>query len=154
MEKRNMSVELILLEDVENLGNAGDEISVADGYARNYLIPKGLAKKLTPGALRQIAARKEKIEAKRKQELEDAQALSAKIAETDLTIQMQAGDDEQLFGSVTAHIIADAFKEAGLEIEHSKIHLEQPIKELGMFHVDVKLHKDVTATAKIWVVKA
>ncbi|NOY76047.1 MAG: 50S ribosomal protein L9 [Kiritimatiellaeota bacterium] len=149
-----MSVKLILLEDMEQLGNAGDEINVAQGYARNYLIPKGLAKKLTPGTLRQIAARKEKIEEKRKQDFESAQALAAKIAETDLTIQMQAGEDEQLFGSVTSHIIAETFTEAGLEIERQKIHLEEPIKELGMFHVEIKLHKDVTASAKIWVVRA
>jgi large subunit ribosomal protein L9 len=149
-----MSVELILLEDVEQLGNAGDEISVADGYARNYLIPKGLAKKLTPGALRQIESRKEKIEAKRKADMEVAKALAAKIAETDITIQMQAGDDEQLFGSVTAHIIADALCEAGLEIEHRKIHLEEPIKELGMFNVEIKLNQEIATTAKVWVVRA
>jgi large subunit ribosomal protein L9 len=149
-----MSVELILLEDVEQLGNAGTEISVADGYARNYLIPKGLAKKLTPGALRQIESRKEKIEAKRKADMEVAKALAAKIAETDITIQMQAGDDEQLFGSVTAHIIADALCEAGLEIEHRKIHLEEPIKELGMFNVEIKLNQEIATTAKVWVVRA
>ena len=149
-----MSVELILLEDVEQLGNAGTEISVADGYARNYLIPKGLAKKLTPGALRQIESRKEKIEAKRKADMEAAKTLAAKIAETDITIQMQAGDDEQLFGSVTAHIIADALLEAGLEIEHRKIHLEEPIKELGMFNVEIKLNQEIATTAKVWVVKA
>lgn len=149
-----MSVELILLEDVEQLGNAGDEISVAEGYARNYLIPKNLAKKLTPGALRQIESRKEKIEAKRKQDMDDAKTLAAKIAETDLTIQMQAGDDEQLFGSVTSHIIADALVAAGLEIEHRKVHLDEPIKELGMFHVEIKLNQEVSATAKVWVVRA
>jgi large subunit ribosomal protein L9 len=154
MEKTDMSVELILLEDVEQLGNPGDEISVAPGYARNYLIPKGLAKKLTPGALRQIASREERIVEKRKQDLENAQALAAKIAETDLTIQMQAGEDERLFGSVTSHIIADAFVEAGLEIEHQRINLEDPIKELGMFPVEIKLHKEVIATAKVWVVRA
>lgn len=149
-----MSVELILLEDVEQLGKAGDEINVAEGYARNYLIPKSLARKLTPGALRQIESRKEKIEEKRKQDMDAAVALAAKIAETDITIQMQAGEDEQLFGSVTSHIIADALVEAGLDIAHRKVSLDEPIKELGMFNVEIKLNQEVTATAKIWVVRA
>ena len=148
-----MALELILLEDVEDLGKAGDKVNVAPGYARNYLIPKGLAEKVTPGALRQIEARRERIEAKRQAELEAAQAVAAKIAEAEITIPMQAGDDEQLFGSVTSHIIADALKEQGIEVEHRRVKLEEPIKELGLFNVDIKLHSDVTATAKIWVVK-
>ena len=148
-----MALELILLEDVEDLGKAGDKVNVAPGYARNYLIPKGLAEKVTPGALRQIEARRERIEAKRQAELEAAQAVAAKIAEAEITIPMQAGDDEQLFGSVTSHIIADALKEQGIEVEHRRVKLEEPIKELGLFNVDIKLHSDVTATAKIWVVR-
>lgn len=149
-----MALELILLEDVEELGKAGEKVNVAPGYARNYLIPKGLAEKVTPGALRQIEARKDRIEAKRKKELEEAQALAAKIEEAEITISMQAGEDEQLFGSVTSHIIADALQEQGIEVEHRRINLEEPIKELGMFTVDIKLHSDVDVTAKVWVVRA
>lgn len=149
-----MAVELILLEDVEDLGKAGEKVNVAPGYARNFLIPKGLAEKVTPGALRQIEARKERIEAKRKEELANAETLAAKIAETEVTIPMQAGEDEKLFGSVTAHLIAEALEKEGIEIEHRRIKLEEPIKELGVFNVDIKLHSDVVATAKVWVVRA
>ena len=149
-----MAVELILLEDVEDLGKAGEKVNVAPGYARNYLVPKGLAEKITPGALRQIEARRERIEAKRQQDLDNASALAAKIAETEITISMQAGEDDQLFGSVTSHLIADALKEQGIEIESRKIKLEEPLKELGVFNVAIKLHSDVEAMAKVWVVRA
>ena len=148
-----MVQKLILLEDVEDLGRAGDEIKVAPGYARNYLLPKGLAEKVTPGALRQIEARKERIEAKRKDELEIAQALAVKIAETELTIAMQAGEDEKLFGSVNAAKISEALEAEGISIESSRIKLEESIKELGVFTVDIKLHTDVMATAKFWIVR-
>lgn len=149
-----MPLELILLEDVEDLGKAGEKINVAPGFARNYLIPKGLAEKLTPGALRQIEARKDRIEEKRKEELEGAQALAKKIEETEITISMQAGDDEKLFGSVTAHIIVDALKEQGIDVEQRRISLDEPIKELGVFNIAMKLHSEVEATAKVWVVRA
>ncbi len=149
-----MAIELILLEDVEDLGNAGDKVNVAPGYARNYLLPKCLAEKITPGALRQIEARRERTEAKRKQDLESATALSAKIAETEITISMQAGEDEKLFGSVTTNLIADALKEQGIEIETRRIKLEEPIKELGVFNVAIKLQHDIDATVKVWVVRS
>ena len=149
-----MALELILLEDVEDLGKAGDKLNVAPGFARNYLIPKGLAEKVTPGALRQIEARKDRIEAKRKDEFEAAKALAAKIAETEITIPMQTGEDEKLFGSVTSNIIADAFKAEGISIEHRKILLTEPLKELGVFNIEIKLHSDVMATAKVWIVRA
>ena len=149
-----MALELILLEDVEDLGRAGDKVKVAPGYARNYLLPKGLAEKVTPGALRQIEARKERIEAKRREELEKAQKLAEQIEAAEITISMQAGDDDHLFGSVTAHIIADALKEQNVEVETRRIKLEEPIRELGAFNVAVKLHSEVEAIAKVWVVKA
>ena len=149
-----MALELILLEDVEDLGKAGDKVNVAPGYARNYLLPKGLAENVTPGALRQIEARRERIEAKRRQDMEDATALAAKLAETEITIPMQAGDDDQLFGSVTSHLIADALKEQGIEIESRRIKLEVPLKELGVFNVEVKLHSEVDAALKVWIVRA
>lgn len=149
-----MAIELILLEDVEDLGNAGEKVNVAPGFARNFLIPRGLAEKVTPGALRQIEARKERIEAHRKEEFEKAQALATKIAETEITISMQAGEDEKLFGSVSANMIADALEAEGISIEHRRVKLHEPIKELGVFNVEIKLHADVIANAKVWVVRA
>jgi large subunit ribosomal protein L9 len=149
-----MALELILLEDVEDLGKAGDKVNVTPGYARNYLIPRGLAEKLTPGALRQIEARKDRIEAHRKEEFEVAQALATKIAETEITISMQAGEDEKLFGSVTTNMIAEALKKEDISIEHRRIKLAEPLRELGVFNVEMKLHSDVMATAKVWIVRA
>ena len=148
------NVKLILLQDVENLGLAGAEVTVAPGYARNYLIPQGLASKATPGILRVLAANKEKIEAKRREELTAAQALAAKLMESAIEIAMQASDDNQLFGSVTARNVADALNKVGFQIEHTRVTIESPIKSVGEFTVSVKLHHDVTAAVKVNVVRA
>jgi large subunit ribosomal protein L9 len=145
-------IKLILLDDVENLGLAGDEVTVALGYARNFLLPRKLASKSTPAVVKILAARKEKIEAQRKDELLNAQNLAAKIAECELSIPMQAGDDDVLFGSVTARTIAEKFAEAGIEVKHQRIKADH-IKELGRFEIEIKLHAQVTATAKIWIVR-
>ena len=147
-------ISLILLDDVEKLGLAGDEVHVAPGYARNYLIPRGLADKATPGILRVLAANKEKIEAKRRDELVAAQATAAKLMETAIEIAMQASDDNQLFGSVTARNVADALVKAGFQIAHTRVMIETPIKSVGEFTVQVKLHHDVTVDLKVNVVRA
>ena len=149
-----MAVELILIEDVEDLGKAGDKVSVAPGYARNYLLPKKLAEKVTPGALRKIEARREQIEKERAETLAAAQALAAKIAEAEVTIPMQAGEDEHLFGSVNQQVIADALAGLDIDVKAKNIKLAEPIKELGAYKVDIKLHSDVDATLKVWVVRA
>ncbi len=146
-------ISLILLEDVENLGLAGDEVHVAPGYARNYLLPRGLAAKATPGTLRLLAARKEKIEAKRAADLAAAKELAAKLAELEISIAAQAAEDEQLFGSVTARSIAEKLAESGFSIDHNHVKLEAPIKTLGSYTVDVKLHADVVVPLKVWVVR-
>ena len=147
------NVSLILLDDVENLGLAGDEVKVAPGYARNYLIPKKLAAKATPGTLRLIESRKAQIAARRAAELEAAKALAAKLAEVEISIAMQATEDDQLFGSVTPRMIADELTAQGFEIAHNRITLDPPIKMLGSFEADIKLHSEVAAKVKIWVVR-
>jgi large subunit ribosomal protein L9 len=148
------NVKLVLLEDVENIGLAGEEVSVAAGYARNFLLPRGLATKATKGTERMLAARKEKIEKQRAAELEASKALAAKIAETEISIPMQASEDDQLFGSVTARSISEKLAENGIEIDIQRIKLEEPIKTLGSYEVEVKLHADTTAVVKVWVVRA
>ncbi|MBQ9804500.1 MAG: 50S ribosomal protein L9 [Lentisphaeria bacterium] len=147
------NVSLILLDDVENLGLAGDEVKVAPGYARNYLIPKKLAAKATPGTLRLIESRKAQIAARRAAELEAAKALAAKLAEVEISIAMQATEDDQLFGSVTPRMIADELTAQGFEIAHNRITLDPPINMLCSFEADVKLHSEVAAKVKIWVVR-
>ena len=140
------NVNLILLQDVENLGLAGEEIHVAPGYARNYLIPRKLAAKATPATLR-------RIEAKRAEELAAAQALGEQLKAIELSIPMQATADDQLFGAVTARVIAEGLEKAGFAIAHTRVHLETPIKLLGSYEVDVKLHADVIVPVKVYVVR-
>ena len=145
-------VKLILLDDVENLGLAGDEVHVAPGYARNFLLPRGLAAKATQGTLRLVESRKTMIAARRSKEITDAKALAEKLAGIELSIPMQATEDEQLFGSVSPRAIVDALAAQGIVIDHSKIKME-PIKALGTFEVEAKLHPEVVATLKVWVVR-
>lgn len=147
------NMKLILLQDVEHLGLAGEEVTVAPGYGRNYLVPRKLAAHSTPGALRVLAANKEKIEAKRRDDLTAAKALAAKLMEIELSIPVQASDDNRLFGSVTNRTIADKLVENNFKIDYQRVLLEEPIKELGKFEVPVKLHSEVTANVKVWVVR-
>ena len=146
-------VSLILLDDVEKLGLAGDEVHVAPGYARNYLIPQGLAAKATPGTLRLIESRKALIAERRAQALADAKAAAEKLAAVEISIAMQATDDDQLFGSVTARMVADELAKLGFKVEHSRITIEPAIKALGGYDIDVKLHAEVSTTVKVWVVR-
>ena len=149
-----MSMKLILLQDVEDLGLAGEEVSVAPGYARNFLIPKKLAAVASKAALRQLAAHKEKIEAERKATLEAAEALAEKISTTELVIPMQASDDDHLFGSVNERIIHEALAAIGINIEVYKIRLDAQIRTLGDFTAEIKIFQKIYATAKIKVVRA
>ena len=144
----------ILLEDVSDLGLAGDEVSVSAGYARNYLIPKGLVTKLTPGTEKMLAARKEQTEARRAKELSETEALAAKLNEVELAFTMQASEDEQLFGSVSARNIVEQLAEQDLTVKHQQIKLDDTIKELGSFDVVIALGHDVTATIKVKIDRA
>ena len=146
-------VSLILLDDVEKLGLAGDEVHVAPGYARNYLIPQGLAAKATPGTLRLIESRKALIAERRAAALADAKAAAEKLAAVEISIAMQATDDDQLFGSVTSRMVADELNKLGFAVEHSRITIEPAIKTLGGYDVAVKLHAEVSANVKVWVVR-
>ena len=147
-------VKLILLADVDNLGLAGEEVHVAPGYARNYLLPRGLAAQATPATLRLLAARKEKIEAQRRADLAAAQALAAELAALDITIHAQASNDGQLFGSITARAISDALSGLNKKVEARLIRIEEPIRKLGEFTVHARLHSDVMAAMVVKVVMA
>ena len=148
------NIQLIMLEDVENLGLAGEEVQVAPGYARNYLLPRGLAAKATPGTLRLLAARKEKIEAKRAAERAAAAEVANKIAALNLEIPMQAAADDQLFGSVTPRIIAERLNAEGFSVEYTKVQIDNPIKTIGDFTVVVKIYHDIKAELKLTIVRA
>ncbi|MBN3038293.1 MAG: 50S ribosomal protein L9 [Candidatus Omnitrophica bacterium] len=146
-------MEVILKKNVEKLGKAGDVASVKDGYARNFLFPQGLALPATAANLKVIEREKEKATLRQEKEKQAAQELAEKINATSCTISVQAGEDGKLYGSVTNQDIAQAYKQEGINIDKKKIELPEPIKEVGVFKVDVKLHPEITAEAKIWVVK-
>ena len=145
---------LILLQDVEDLGLAGESVHVAPGYGRNYLIPKGLAAPASAVALKQIEAQKEKIEAERKADLEAAQALADKIAAMVIQIPMQASDDNHLFGSVTERMVAEIYAANGVKVEHQRIRMDKHIRSLGEYTINIKLHQEIIANGKIVIVRA
>ena len=149
-----MAVELILLNNVQDLGRIGETVRVADGYARNYLIPRGLASKASPGALRQLEARKAQLQAIYESEVEAARALAGTIETNSASIPVQAGEDGKLYGSVTTAQIVDAFAEMDVQLERKQVILADPIKELGVYNVEIRLHEEVNVYAKVWVVKA
>ena len=146
-------MEVILREHVDNLGRRGEVVKVADGYARNFLLPKRLAVAATESNKNIVEQERQahlRREAKQKTEAED---LSKLLNGVTVTIAQKAGENDQLFGSVTAKDIADALAQKNFTIERRKVHLEEPIKQLGEFKVPVRLHKDVTAEVTVQVVK-
>ena len=148
------TTKLILLQDVENLGLAGEEINVAPGYARNFLVPNGLAAKATTAALRKIASGKANIESKRLQDLEAAKALAEKINGMTITVAVQASDDGHLFGSVTERMVTESLAASGVALDHQRLRLEAHIRSLGEFKLDIKLHPQVVLNTKVNVVRS
>jgi large subunit ribosomal protein L9 len=146
-------MEVILREHVENLGRRGDVVKVADGYARNYLLPRRLALTVTDSNKRQIDRERRIAEAREAEERQTAEAVATRLSQTELVIARRVGETEALYGSVTAADIAEGLAAKGLEIERRRIHLAEPIKQLGEFTVPVRLHRDVTADVKVVVVK-
>ena len=146
-------MKVILKQDIEKLGKTADIISVSDGYARNYLFPQGLALEACRANLKIVKQQKKKEAQLKQKQKNQAQELAAKITSVSCTILVQAGEDGKLFGSVTNQDIAAAFKQEGVDIDKRKIELSEPIKEVGVFKINIKLHPEVAAEAKIWVVK-
>jgi large subunit ribosomal protein L9 len=149
-----MAVELILIEDVKDLGRLGDRVRVADGFARNYLLPHKLAAAVSPGVMRRLESRKLEMQKEHEQRLAVAQAMAEKIAKLSVSLTVEAGENDKLYGSVSSVQIAEALTVQGVEIERSAILLDEPIKELGVYTVNVRLHDTVQAALKVWVVRA
>jgi len=145
-------MKVILKDDVKSLGKMGDTVNVADGYARNYLLPKGLAATANERNIRVLEHEKRIIEAKARKIKTAAQSLKEKLSGMVLTIKAKAGEEEKLFGSVTSMDIASALKAEGVELDRRKILLEEPIKRLGDYKVAVRLHPEETAELNIKVV--
>ncbi len=145
-------MEVILIKDVKGLGNEGEVVRVADGYARNYLIPKGLALQATAANLRALKAKRETMETKAQRELAAARKIAGQLERSGITIRRKSGEGGRLFGSVTPKDIADALEEVlGIVIDRRRIELVEPIKIIGSHAVSVKLHPEVSARIKIEV---
>jgi large subunit ribosomal protein L9 len=141
---------IVLRDDVDNLGKKGDLVDVADGYARNFLVPRGLALKASAGSQKQADAMRRNREVRESREREAAQALAAQFEGRTITIKARAGGEGRLFGSVTANDIAEAVqKQTGADIDRRKLTLDEPLKELGGADVSVRLHPDVVATIHV-----
>lgn len=149
-----MSVQLILIEDVADLGKIGDQVSVAEGYARNYLIPKKKAEAITAGALKRIEAKKLLLQKEHEERVAVAKAMADKIAKLVVDIEVAAGENDKLYGSVSAAQIAEKLAEQGIELEKGVIALDEPLRELGSFDVPVKLHAEVSTNVKVKIVRA
>lgn len=144
-------MEVLLLKDVEQLGKSGEIKRVADGYARNYLIPRGLATMATPGAIKQSVLHREKDARRQAKELDEAHALAQELDGRTVTFQARAGESDRLYGSITNANIAEALeKQAGREVDRRKIEMEEPLKELGTHAVTIRLAPG--AEAKVTVV--
>jgi large subunit ribosomal protein L9 len=146
-------MEVILIKDVDKIGRAGTVVKVKDGFARNLLLPNKLAIEVTPGNLKRLEQDKQKnleVLEKKKQE---ALVLKERLDNLSLTISATAQDEKSLYGSVTAQDVSNALKEEGIEIEKSLIILDEPIKSRGIYEISVKLHPEVPAKIKTWIVK-
>ena len=146
-------MEVILRQAVENLGNPGEVVSVSNGYARNYLLPRGIAYLATEGNKKRIAQEKARLEAAEGQRCDSAQELAKKLEEVSITFSARVGEEGKLFGSVTAGDIATQLEAQGFQIEKRQIDLHEPIKALGVYRVPIKLHADVKPEIKVWVIK-
>ncbi|HJZ86308.1 MAG TPA: 50S ribosomal protein L9 [Polyangia bacterium] len=146
-------MQVILREDVKNLGRSGEVVNVKPGYGRNYLIPKGLAVVATPKNVARLEHEKRVISARASKLSKDAQSLAERIEAVTVNIARAVGEEDKLFGSVTGRDIAEALAESGVQVDHRKIHLSDPIKTLGLHEVPVRLGGEVHAKVKVWVVK-
>ncbi len=145
-------MKVILLTDIPKLGKSGDTVEVKDGYARNFLIPKKLALSATPLNVKLIQQKREQELKKEKAEKEKMNKLAEQISKFSCTISARAGEEDKLFGEITNKNIAESLAAEGLEIDKKKIEIEQPIRKLGVYNVKVKLHPEVIADLRVWVV--
>ncbi len=145
---------VILKNEVPELGDAGDIVTVKPGYGRNFLIPRGLAIPASEGSVRQLEHQKRVADAIRRKRLKSATDLAEKLEATAVSIRRETGEDDKLFGSVTNRDIAQALADEGLEIDRRSIQLDEPIRAIGLFTVPVRLHSEVTANVRVYVIRA
>jgi large subunit ribosomal protein L9 len=146
-------MKVILRKDFESLGQIGDVVEVKDGYARNFLIPRKIAYTALTGNLNALEEEKRNLVRKNEHELLAAETLATELEKVSVTIPVQVGEEDKIFGSVTSQMISDALSEKDYEIDKRKIEIEEPIKTLGIYSVNLKLHKNINAKIKVWVVR-
>ncbi|MFI5232335.1 MAG: 50S ribosomal protein L9 [Gemmatimonadales bacterium] len=147
-------MEVILRQAVDKLGHPGDIVKVSAGYARNFLLPRGVAYEATAGNKKRIAQEKDRLQAAENARVASAQEFAAKLESVSLTFSARVGEEGKLFGSVTPSDIAEQLKAQGLDVEKRMIDLHEPIRALGVYKVPIKLHADVKPEIKVWVIKA
>ena len=147
-------MEVILRQAVEKLGQPGDLVKVSAGYARNFLLPRGLAYEATPGNKKRLEQERARLEAAEGERRGSAQELATKIEQVSLTFSARVGEEGKLFGSVTTADIAHELEKQGLHVEKRQIDLHEPIKALGVYRVPIRLHADVKPEIRVWVIKA
>jgi len=145
-------MQVILREDVHNLGKSGEMVTVKPGYGRNYLLPQGKAVEATRKNVAQLEHEKKLIAARNAKLLKDAQSIADRLAAIEITIARQAGEGDKLFGSVSTRDVEEALAEKGVKVDRRKIVLDEPLKTLGVYTLDVKLAPEVTGKVKVWVV--
>ena len=146
-------MKVILRKDFETLGNAGDVVVVKNGYARNFLIPGGFALKADNKNIKLLESEKEQQKVKLSRDKKEAEILAEQLNKVSCTVTMKVGEEDKVFGSVTTQTIADLLKDQGVEVDRKKIILNEPIKALGIYTIPIKLHAEVEAKIKLWVVK-
>jgi large subunit ribosomal protein L9 len=148
-----MSAEVLLMTDVKDLGAEGDIVTVADGFARNYLLPRKLAAPVTEATRRRLEKIRREREDVRKAELEEGRALAAKLEGISLTIAVKVSEADKMFGSVSVADLASLLEEQGFSIDRNNVLLDAPIKDLGVYTVKIKVHPEVESSVKVWVVE-
>jgi large subunit ribosomal protein L9 len=146
-------MDVILRQDVESLGQAGEVVTVKDGYARNYLLPRGMAYQATDGNRKRLDAERSSKAKRHAGEVDAAKAVAAKLEPVSLTFTMKAGEGDKLFGSVTAADIAEQLQAQGFTVDKKAVELDEPLKALGVFKVPVRLHAEVKPEVRVWVVR-
>ncbi len=146
-------MKVILRKNFEQLGRVGDIVEVKDGYARNFLLPRQIAYIATKGNVRALEEEKKQIEKAEAKLFESAKKMAEELANVSITIPVKVGEEDKIFGSVTSQMIADALKEKNYDIDKRKIEISEPIKALGIYDINIKLHPEVTATVKTWIVR-
>jgi len=146
-------MDVILRQAVENLGHPGDLVKVSQGYARNFLLPRGIAVEATEGNKRRISQEKARLEAAEAQRRQSASDYAVTLEQVSLTFAARVGEEGKLFGSVTAADIAQQLEAQGIQVEKRQIDLHEPIKALGVYRIPIKLHADVKPEIKVWVIK-